>query len=92
MTQLIWTGNEYEIASDANSELPVWPVQDEGGRWHQKQFAGQRVAYDRQRASFGFRVKKLTDEEVKKLDLDDLPDNVFAVQNGTQGFVFYRER
>lgn len=47
MIQLIWTGDCYEVADERNSELPEWPVQDEGARWHYEEFNGQRAVYQR---------------------------------------------
>ena len=79
MAQLIWTGNEYEIATTDNSEIPSWPVQDEGGRWHRKEFVGQRVSYHQQTVWFGFKAKKLTAAQVSKLNLDNLPEDVYTV-------------
>ena len=83
--QLINTGNEYEIADDRNSEIPTWPVQDQGAHWHSSEFEGQRVVYDCARVEFGFLANIMSDEEVAALDLDDLPSEVYSV-----GLDFYR--
>ena len=58
MTQLIWNGNEYEIARDCDSaEIPEWPVSDSEGHWNYREFRGQRVVFRQQNVYFGFRAK-----------------------------------
>jgi len=65
--QIIWTGNEYEIADDRNSEIPDWPIQDAGARWHREEFPGQRVHFDRQNVYFGIAVEEISREKLKTL-------------------------
>lgn len=74
--QLIYVGDRIEIADADNSEVPEWPVQDQGGRWNYCQFEGQRVAYDRAHVTFGFLACPLNEDEVSALDMDDLPRDV----------------
>ena len=54
MAQQIWVGDGYEVATDDNSEIPEWPIQDAGGRWRYEEFDGQRVRFDRGHVDFGF--------------------------------------
>jgi hypothetical protein len=82
--QLIWTGNEYEIADATNSDRPDWPVQDQGGRWHREQFPGQVVCFREAQVHFGFNAVAVADQEVPRaadgeLNLNDL----FLCNNGT---------
>ena len=76
-TQIICTGNEYKIADSTNSELPIWPVQDEGGHWHYEQFAGQRCYFTQREVHFGFMATEVAEHDVPldadgDLDLDEL--------------------
>lgn len=80
-TQLIYGCDRHEIADSSNSETPEWPVQDQGAHWHYSQFDGQRVAYDRGRVEFGFLAKRMSDDEISDLDMDDLPSDVYVVGN-----------
>ena len=85
VTQLIRICGSYEIANDSNSEVPDWPVQDQGARWHNSKFAEQRVAYDRARVEFGFLAEPISAKDAATLDIDDLPDDVYVI-----GSNFYR--
>lgn len=40
MKQLVWVCDRYELADDNNSEVPNWPVQDEGAIGIVKNFLG----------------------------------------------------
>ena len=65
MEQIIWTGNEYEIANLRNSKQPSWPVQDQGGRWHNEKFDGQRVCFPAgQSVSLGIEVEQIPESEL----------------------------
>lgn len=83
-TQIIWTGNEYELADRADrAEIPEWPVQDEGAHWHHKQFDGQCVCYRNETVHFGFEAEEIEESEVPRdadgeMNLDDL----FLCNNG----------
>jgi len=66
VTQLIWTGTEYEEA-DATGEAktPEWPVQDGDGRWYDSEdFEGQKVCYLEGGVSFGFLAKEVPEEDL----------------------------
>lgn len=64
-TQIIWNGsNAYVEADSRNSEIPTWPVQDQGGRWHHEEFDGQRVVFDRAKVYFGFEAVEVAKTEV----------------------------
>lgn len=76
MKQLVWVCDRYELADDNNSEVPNWPVQDEGGHWHREEFPGQRVAYDRAHVNFGIRVEPCD----PPADLDDIPQGVYLTE------------
>lgn len=65
-TQIIWTGNEYEVADNSNSEIPEWPVQDSGARWHYKKFDGQRVHFNQEQVDFGFLAEEVPENEVPR--------------------------
>ena len=80
MEQLVWICDSHEVADERNSEIPQWPVQDEGGRWHHEQFPGQRVVYDHARVDFGFQVKPCVMEPSKWVD------ELSETQRGEQGF------
>lgn len=71
--QLVRVCDHFEIADDSNSEVPEWPVQDEGARWHHEAFQGQRVAYDRAHVHFGIQVVPCAEPE----DMDDIPSDVY---------------
>ncbi len=83
-TQIIWTGNEYEVAESADrAERPEWPVQDEGARWHYEQFDGQLVVYRSSSVHFGFEAEEVAEQDVPRdadgeLNLNDL----FLCNNG----------
>jgi len=73
--QLIFVGDHYEIADSSNSEIPKWPVQDEGGHWHSRQFSGQRARFDRSHVDFGFQAIRINEKDIPidadgELDLD----------------------
>ena len=78
MEQLVWICDSHEVADERNSEIPQWPVQDEGGRWHHEQFPGQRVVYDHARVDFGFQVKPCAAPD----DSDDIPSDVYLSRDG----------
>lgn len=78
-TQLIYVCGRCEVADSSNSEVPEWPVQDQGAHWHYSRFDGQRVAYDRAQVEFGFLATPMAAEEVAALDMDDLPSDVYIV-------------
>jgi hypothetical protein len=84
-TQIIWTGNEYEVADRADrAELPEWPVQDTGARWHHEQFDGQRACFRPSSVHFGFEAEEVAEQDVPRdadgeLNLNDL----FLCSNGT---------
>lgn len=82
IVQLIWTGDRHEEADSLNSEVPQWPVQDESARWNQREFRGQRVAYSRGDVWFGFRAKELSERAISKLNMDDLPSDVYSTWEG----------
>jgi hypothetical protein len=75
--QLIFIADHHEVADQFNSEIPDWPVQDMGGRWHHQQFDGQRVAYTPRSVEFGFLARRMSANEVARLDMDDLPSHVY---------------
>ena len=87
LTQLIWAGDRYEEADASNSEIPSWPVQDEGGNWHYREFRGQRVAYIRSTVSFGFRCREMSEQAIAKLDMDDLPSDVYITNNSVYRWI-----
>lgn len=76
--QIIWTGNEYELADPGNSEVPAdWPVQDAGAHWHDQEFDGQRVVFRGSNVHFGFLAEELPESEVQhdadgSINLNDL--------------------
>lgn len=80
-TQLIYVCDRCEIADSSNSEVPEWPVQDQGAHWHYSQFDGQRVAYDRARVEFGFLANRMSADDISALDMDNLPSDVYVVGN-----------
>jgi hypothetical protein len=80
MTQIIYTGNEYEEADRSNSEVPEWPVQDNGAHWHHEQFDGQRVHFTRSDVHFGFEAEYIGD--VDDISDDVLAGDVFVCSNG----------
>lgn len=84
-TQLIFICDHHEVADSDNSEIPNWPIQDQGGHWNHSQFDGQRVAYDRAHVEFGFLATPMPPEEVAALDMDDLPGDVYIADGN-----FYR--
>jgi len=64
-TQLVWNGCDMDVVADErNSEIPAWPVQDEGGRWHYEQFKGQRVVFSGAHVHFGFLAVEVDKAEV----------------------------
>lgn len=66
-TQLVWNGCDADVVADErNSEVPEWPVQDEGGRWHREQFKGQRVVFNGAHAHFGFLAVEIDKADVQK--------------------------
>lgn len=75
--QIIWTGNEYEVADGMNSESPEWPVQDSGAHWNYEEFEGQRVVFRGNNVHFGILAEELAEAEVPreadgKMNLNDL--------------------
>ena len=65
MEQIIWTGNEWELADLHNSKEPSWPVQGKGGRWHSEEFRGQRVCFPAgQSVSLGIEVEEIPESEL----------------------------
>lgn len=84
-TQLIHIDNRCVIADDNNSEIPKWPVQDQGAHWHYSKFTGQRIAYNRTHVSFGFEARRMSVDEVATLNMSDLPSDVEVI-----GDVFYK--
>lgn len=69
--QLIYTGNEYEIADAfSEAEKPEWPVQDSGARWHWPEFDGQLAYFKGGNVFFGFLAEEIPTPE---LDNDRLP-------------------
>jgi hypothetical protein len=76
-TQLVFVCDRHEVATDSNSEVPAWPVQDAGGHWHYEAFPGQRVAYTQRDVNFAVQVAAMPAAEVAALDMDDLPSDVY---------------
>lgn len=66
-TQIIYTGNDYEIARHAErAERPEWPVQDAGGHWHHEQFDGQLAVFRGAQVFFGFMAEEVVENEVPR--------------------------
>ena len=78
-TQIIQTGDDYEIANSSNSEIPEWPVQSADARWNYEAFPGQVVHYNRQNVAFGFMANEIPAsliplDEDGELDFNGLDD------------------
>lgn len=75
--QLIYIGNECKLADPQNSEIPDWPVEDQGGHWHRSAFVGQRAAFGQNSVEFGFLARLMDEKEVSGLNITNLPGDVF---------------
>ena len=83
-TQLVWNGCDMDVVADErNSEVPAWPVQDEGGRWHYEQFKGQRVVFSGAHVHFGFLAVEIGKAEGRRRRNDPRrPDNDGRTDDG----------
>ena len=84
IVQLIWTGNDYEIAENADRvERPDWPVQDAGARWHYEKFDGQMACFRGSDVFFGFEAEEVPKADVPRDEDDELNLNdLFGCNNG----------
>lgn len=74
-TQIIQTGDQYEIADASNSEIPAWPVQGADARWHYEEFPGQVAHYNRQHVAFGFMAAEIPASSIPLDEDGDLDFN-----------------
>jgi hypothetical protein len=92
--QLIWTDNGYETGNGYESaesaaragcaEVPAWPIQDAGARWHHEQFPGQLVCYSHGDVHFGFLVDPVPLSDVPlDEDGDYDTDGLFVCPEGS---------